>query len=49
MVISEKLQKNLLELKQNLDFIINNKSFTELQIENFLRDLEKNRYIYYLK
>ena len=44
MVISEKLQKNLLELKQNLDFIINNKSFTELQIENFLRDLEKNRY-----
>lgn len=44
MVISEKLQKNLLELKQNLNFIIENKSFTELQIENFLRDLEKNRY-----
>ena len=44
MVISEKLQKNLLELKQSLNLIIDNNSLTDLQIENFLRNFEKARY-----
>lgn len=44
MVIDKKLQKNLLELKENLNLIIDNKSLTDLQIENFLRNFEKNRY-----
>lgn len=44
MVISEKLQKNLLELKQSLNLIIDKNSLTDLQIENFLRNFEKARY-----
>lgn len=44
MVISEKLQKNLLELKQSLNLIIEKNSLTDLQIENFLKNFEKARY-----
>ena len=44
MIINEKLQKNLLNLKQTLDFIVDHNSLTDLQIENFLRNFEKTRY-----
>lgn len=44
MIINEKLQKNLLSLKQNIDLIVDNNSLTDLQIENFLRNFEKSRY-----
>lgn len=44
MIINEKLQKNLLNLKQNVDLISNCNSLTDLQLENFLRKFEKARY-----
>lgn len=44
MIINDKLQKNLLNLKQSVDLIVNNNSLTDLQIENFLRNFEKTRY-----
>lgn len=44
MIINEKLQKNLLNLKQNVDLISNCNSLTDLQLENFLRNFEKARY-----
>lgn len=44
MIINEKLQKNLLNLKQNVDLISNCNSLTDLQVENFLRNFEKIRY-----
>lgn len=44
MIINEKIQKNLLNLKENIDLIVDNNSLTDLQIENFLRNFEKNRY-----
>lgn len=44
MIINEKLQKNLLNLKQNVDLISNCNSLTDLQVENFLRKFEKARY-----
>lgn len=44
MIINEKLQKNLLNLKQNVDLISNCNSLTDLQVEKFLRNFEKIRY-----
>lgn len=44
MIINEKLQKSLLNLKQNVDLISNCNSLTDLQVENFLRNFEKIRY-----
>lgn len=44
MIINEKLQKNLLNLKQNVNLISNCNSLTDLQVENFLRNFEKIRY-----
>lgn len=44
MIINEKLQKNLLNLKQNIDLISNCNSLTDLQVEKFLRNFEKIRY-----
>lgn len=44
MIINERLQKNLLELKQNIDAISRLNSVTDFQIENFLRQFEKTRY-----
>ncbi len=44
MVINEKLENNLLQLRNNVDLVLRNKSITDLQIENFLLQFEKNRY-----
>lgn len=44
MIINENLEKNLLNLKQNINLVIKCNSLTDLQIENFLRNFEKTRY-----
>lgn len=44
MIININLQKNLVNLRQNIDMLINSNSLTDLQIENFLRNFEKTRY-----
>lgn len=44
MIINNNLQKNLVNLKQNIDLLIESNSLTDLQIENFLRNFEKTRY-----
>ena len=44
MIINNKLEKNLLKLRQELDLILGNNSLTDMQIENFLRNFEKTRY-----
>lgn len=44
MIIDENLQKNILDLQQNLDLILKSNSLTDLQIEKFLRNFEKTRY-----
>lgn len=44
MIINEKLRKNLLDLKNSVDLVLKNNSITDLQIENFLMQFEKNRY-----
>lgn len=44
MIINEKLQKNLIDLQNNLNLIVNSNSLTDLQVENFLRNFEKIRY-----
>lgn len=44
MIINEKLRKNLLDLKNSADLVLKNNSITDLQIENFLMQFEKNRY-----
>lgn len=44
MIINENLEKNLLNLQQNIDLIMKNNSLTELQIESFLMSFEKARY-----
>lgn len=44
MIINEKLQKNLIDLQNNLNLIVNSNSLTDLQVENFLKNFEKIRY-----
>lgn len=44
MVINKNLQKNLSDLKQNIDTISKLNSVTDFQIENFLKQFEKTRY-----
>lgn len=44
MIINNNLRKNLLELKQNIDFALKSNSLTDLQIESFLKNFEKTRY-----
>lgn len=44
MIISEKLEKNLLNLQQNIELMLENNGLTDLQIERFLINLEKTRY-----
>lgn len=44
MIINNNLQKNLVNLRQNIDLLIDSNSLTDLQIENFLRNFEKTRY-----
>lgn len=44
MIINEKLKKELFNLEQSTKAIMQNNSLTDLQIENYLRTLEKSRY-----
>ncbi len=44
MIINKNLQKNLLNLKQNIDILITSNSLTDFQLENFLKNFEKTRY-----
>lgn len=44
MIINNNLQKKLVNLRQNIDLLIDSNSLTDLQIENFLRNFEKTRY-----
>lgn len=44
MIINEKLNKNLLNLKQDVEMLARSKSLTDLQIEKFLKNFEKTRY-----
>lgn len=44
MIINNNIQKNLQELKQNIDYALKCNSLTDLQIENFLRNFEKTRF-----
>lgn len=44
MIINKNLQKNLLNLKQNVDLLVNSNSLTDFQLENFLKSFEKTRY-----
>lgn len=44
MIINNNLQKNLANLKQNIDLLTDSNSLTDLQIESFLRNFEKTRY-----
>ena len=45
MIINEKLKKELHNLQEETGVIINNNSLTDMQIENYLKGLEKHRYI----
>ncbi len=44
MIINEKLRKELASLEETSNAVLQNHSLTDLQIENFLRNLEKARY-----
>lgn len=44
MIINEKLKKELFNLEQSTKSVMQNNSLTDLQIENYLRVLEKSRY-----
>ena len=44
MIISEKLRKELASLEETSNSVLKNHSLTDLQIENFLKSLEKARY-----
>ena len=44
MIIDNNLRKNLLDLNTYTDFMLENNSLTDLQIENFLKNFEKVRY-----
>ena len=44
MIINENLKKNLLNLKQNIELILDNNSLTNIQTERFLKTFEKTRY-----
>lgn len=44
MIINEKLKKELFNLEQSTKTVMQNNSLTDLQIENYLRVLEKSRY-----
>ena len=44
MIINEKLKKELLILQKNIDLVLRNNVLSDLQLENFLRIIEKSRY-----
>lgn len=44
MVINKKIKENLLELRNTVDAVLKNSSLTDIQMENFLLQFERNRY-----
>lgn len=44
MIINEKIYKSLINLKQQIEKVLNSNSLTDLQIESFLMNFEKARY-----
>ena len=44
MIINEKIRKELFSLEEISNSVLQNHSLTDLQIENFLRNIEKARY-----
>ena len=44
MIINEKMKKELINLQENIEIVLKNESLTNLQIESFLRTIEKSRY-----
>ena len=44
MILSDKLFKELLSLESDIEKITKSKSVNDIQMENFLRNLEKRRY-----
>jgi len=44
MILSDKLYNELLNLKNDIEKIAKNKSTNDIQMETFLRNLEKRRY-----
>lgn len=44
MVISDKLYNEIINLEKEIDMIVSNNSISDLQLETFLRNLEKRRY-----
>ena len=44
MIINNNIQTNLLDLNKNIELVLKHNSLTNLQLENFLRNMEKNRF-----
>lgn len=44
MIISEKIKRELINLQEDIKFVLKNESLTNLQLENFLKTIEKSRY-----
>jgi len=44
MILSDKLRKELINLEENIQSLITNKNINQIQLEAFLRNLEKQRY-----
>ncbi len=44
MIINEKMKKELINLQENIEIVLKNESLTNLQMESFLRTIEKSRY-----
>lgn len=44
MILSEKLINELVNLEENIQILTNNKNISQIQLEGFLRNLEKRRY-----
>ena len=44
MIINEKMKKELINLQENIEIVLKNESLTDLQLESFLRTIEKSRY-----
>ena len=44
MIITEKIKKELLNLQNNIELVLTNNNVTDLQLENFLRTIEKSRF-----
>ena len=44
MILSDKFRNELINLEENIYSLINNKSVSQIQLEGFLRNLERKRY-----